>query len=127
MGLTPRQVARHPGHRGTGLLIVLGVVAGAVAGASLVGGLIDLQGTHQRVGAGIGRAPSVLTLAVAMLVAVGTALLVTLIPAGRAAAPRSGRRAIARNADAPGTVTVPGAYQKGSRGLRRRCRGCRSS
>ncbi|WP_440098791.1 FtsX-like permease family protein [Streptosporangium sp. H16] len=84
MGLTPRQVAATL-VTGTGLLIVLGVVAGAAAGASLVGGLIDLQGHTSGVGAGIGRTPSALTLAVAMLVAIGTALLVTLIPAGRAA------------------------------------------
>ncbi|MFI6452885.1 ABC transporter permease [Streptosporangium amethystogenes] len=84
MGLTPRQVAATL-VTGTGLLIVLGVVAGTAAGASLVGGLIDLQGHTSGVGAGIGRTPSALTLAVAMLVAVGSALLVTLIPAGRAA------------------------------------------
>ncbi|MFI6508318.1 FtsX-like permease family protein [Streptosporangium sp. NPDC050855] len=84
MGLTPRQVAATL-VTGTGLLIVLGVVAGTVAGASVVGGLIDLQGHTSGVGAGIGRTPSAMTLAVAVLVAVGASLLVTLIPAGRAA------------------------------------------
>ncbi|WP_406318249.1 FtsX-like permease family protein [Streptosporangium sp. NBC_01639] len=84
MGLTPRQVAATL-VTGTGLLVVLGVVAGTAAGASLVGGLIDLQGHTSGVGAGIGRTPSFLTLAAAVLIAVGAALLVTLIPARRAA------------------------------------------
>ena len=61
MGLTPRQVAATL-VTGTGLLAVLGVVAGTAAGASLVGGLIDLQGYTSGVGAGIGRTPSTLTL-----------------------------------------------------------------
>ncbi|WP_433253113.1 FtsX-like permease family protein [Streptosporangium sp. CA-135522] len=83
MGLTPRQVAATL-VTGTGLLVVLGVVAGTAAGASLVGGLIDLQGHTSGVGAGIGRTPSALTLIFAVLIAVGAALLVTLIPARRA-------------------------------------------
>ncbi|MFI7639982.1 FtsX-like permease family protein [Nonomuraea sp. NPDC049400] len=84
MGLTPRQVMATL-VTGTGLLVVLGVGAGAAAGMSVVTGLIDLQGHTSGVGAGIGRAPSALTLAVAVVVAVGTALAVALIPARRAA------------------------------------------
>ncbi|AWS41065.1 ABC transporter permease [Streptosporangium sp. 'caverna'] len=84
MGLTPRQVAATL-VTGTGLLAVLGVVAGTAAGASLVGGLIDLQGYTSGVGAGIGRTPSTLTLVSAAAIAVGAALLVALIPASRAA------------------------------------------
>ncbi|MFF5211288.1 ABC transporter permease [Streptosporangium sp. NPDC000396] len=84
MGLTPRQVAATL-VTGTGLLVVLGVVAGTAAGASLVGGLIDLQGHTSGVGAGIGRTPSFLTLAVAVFTAIGAALLVALIPARKAA------------------------------------------
>ncbi|MFD8527111.1 FtsX-like permease family protein [Streptosporangium canum] len=83
MGLTPGQVAATL-VTGTGLLVVLGVSAGTAAGASLVGGLIDLQGHTSGVGAGIGRTPSALTLLSAVLIAVGAALLVTLIPARRA-------------------------------------------
>ncbi|MEU7830511.1 MULTISPECIES: FtsX-like permease family protein [unclassified Nonomuraea] len=84
MGLTPRQVMATL-VTGTGLLVVLGIVAGTAAGASVVTGLIDLQGYTSGVGAGIGRPPSVLTLIVAVLVAVGAALAVALIPARRAA------------------------------------------
>ncbi|GAA3120959.1 FtsX-like permease family protein [Streptosporangium carneum] len=87
MGLTPRQVAATL-VTGTGLLVVLGVVTGTAAGASLVGGLIDLQGHSSGVGAGIGRTPSALTLIVAVLAATGAALLVALIPARRAARAR---------------------------------------
>ncbi|MDA0635625.1 ABC transporter permease [Nonomuraea sp. MCN248] len=84
MGLTPRQVMATL-VTGTGLLVVLGVVVGAVAGVSVVTGLIDLQGHTSGVGAGIGRPPSPVTLATAVLLAVGTALAVALIPARRAA------------------------------------------
>ncbi|SEG58652.1 putative ABC transport system permease protein [Nonomuraea solani] len=84
MGLTPRQVMATL-VTGTGLLVVLGVCVGAAAGASVVTGLIDLQGHTSGVGAGIGRAPSALTLILTMLIAVGTALAVALIPARRAA------------------------------------------
>ncbi|GAA2206050.1 hypothetical protein GCM10009850_015080 [Nonomuraea monospora] len=84
MGLTPRQVMATL-VTGTGLLVVLGVGVGTAAGISVVTGLIDWQGHTSGVGAGIGRAPSALTLGVAVLVAVGTALAVALIPARRAA------------------------------------------
>ncbi|MEV4222919.1 FtsX-like permease family protein [Nonomuraea sp. NPDC049725] len=84
MGLTPRQVMATL-VTGTGLLVVLGVGAGAAVGASVVTGLIDLQGHTSGVGAGIARPPSAMTLTVAVLVAVGTALAVALIPARRAA------------------------------------------
>ncbi|WP_285773048.1 ABC transporter permease [Microtetraspora sp. NBRC 13810] len=87
MGLTPRQVTATL-VTGTGVLVVIGVVAGTLAGASMAGGLIDLQGYTSGVGAGIGRTPSALTLAVVMLLAVGAALLVALIPARRAARAR---------------------------------------
>ncbi|MDF5752520.1 FtsX-like permease family protein [Spongiactinospora sp. TRM90649] len=84
MGLTPRQVTATL-VTGTGLLVLLGVLAGTAAGASVVAWLVDLQGHTSGVGAGIGRTPSMLTLTLAVLVAVGAALLVTLIPARRAA------------------------------------------
>ncbi|MEU6720570.1 FtsX-like permease family protein [Nonomuraea sp. NPDC046802] len=84
MGLTPRQVMATL-VTGTGLLVVLGVGVGAAAGVSIVTGLIDLQGHTSGVGAGIGRAPSAVTLATAVVIAVGTALAVALIPARRAA------------------------------------------
>ncbi|MFI7451795.1 FtsX-like permease family protein [Nonomuraea sp. NPDC049714] len=84
MGLTPRQVMATL-VTGTGLLVVLGVAVGTAAGASVVTWLIDLQGHTSGVGAGIGRPPSGLSLSIAVLVAVGTALAVALIPARRAA------------------------------------------
>ncbi|GGS60865.1 hypothetical protein GCM10010156_19490 [Planobispora rosea] len=84
MGLTPRQVAATL-VTGTGLPAVLGVVAGTAAGASVVAGLIDLQGHTSGVGAGIGRTPSAPTLAIAAGTVIGAALLVALIPARRAA------------------------------------------
>jgi putative ABC transport system permease protein len=87
MGLTPRQVMATL-VTGTGLLVLLGVVAGAAAGASAVTWLIDLQGHTSGMGAGIGRPPSALTLTVAVLVALGAGLAVALIPARRAARAR---------------------------------------
>lgn len=84
MGLTPRQLMATL-VTGTGLLVVLGVLAGTVAGASVATGLIDLQGHTSGIGAGIGRPPSVTTLVLAVLIAVGAALAVALIPARRAA------------------------------------------
>ncbi|GII75178.1 hypothetical protein Sru01_01600 [Sphaerisporangium rufum] len=87
MGLTPRQVMATL-VTGTGLLVVLGAGAGAVAGALLSSGLIDLQGAASGMGAGIGRAPAPLTLLLAVLTAVGAALLIALIPARRAARAR---------------------------------------
>jgi len=87
MGLTPRQVMATL-VTGTGLLVVLGVGVGTAAGASVVTWLIDLQGHTSGVGAGIGRPPSATTLAISVLVAVGTALAVALIPARRAARAR---------------------------------------
>ncbi|MDH2428094.1 FtsX-like permease family protein [Sphaerisporangium sp. TRM90804] len=87
MGLTPRQVMATL-VTGTGLLVVLGVGAGAAAGALVSSGLIDLQGAASGIGAGIGRAPAPLTLLLAVLVAVGAALLVALIPARKAARAR---------------------------------------
>ncbi|MFI6501093.1 FtsX-like permease family protein [Nonomuraea typhae] len=84
MGLTPRQLMATL-VTGTGLLVVMGVLAGTAAGASVVKWLIDLQGHTSGVGAGIGRPPSAATLVLAMLAAVGMALAVALIPARRAA------------------------------------------
>ncbi|MFI9553259.1 ABC transporter permease [Nonomuraea endophytica] len=84
MGLTPRQLMATL-VTGTGLLVILGVLAGTAVGASVVTGLIDLQGHTSGVGAGIGRPPSATTLVLAVLVAVGAALAVALIPARRAA------------------------------------------
>ncbi|WP_424529545.1 ABC transporter permease [Sphaerisporangium viridialbum] len=87
MGLTPRQVMATL-VTGTGLLAVLGVGAGAVAGALVSSGLIDLQGASSGIGAGIGRSPAPLTLLIAVVTVVGAALLVALIPARRAARAR---------------------------------------
>ncbi|WP_214408401.1 ABC transporter permease [Sphaerisporangium fuscum] len=87
MGLTPRQVMATL-VTGTGLLAVLGVVTGAVAGALVSSGLIDLQGAASGIGAGIGRSPAPLTLLLAVLTVVGAAVLVALIPARRAARAR---------------------------------------
>lgn len=84
MGLTPRQVTATL-VTGTGVLVVLGAVAGALAGAPLARLLIDLQGHSSGVGAGIGRGPDPLALALTVLVAVGAALLVALAPARKAA------------------------------------------
>jgi putative ABC transport system permease protein len=87
MGLTPRQVMATL-VTGTGLLVVIGVGAGAVAGAFVSSGLIDLQGAASGMGAGIGRAPAPATLLLAVLSAVGASLLVALIPARKAARAR---------------------------------------
>ncbi|MFC4589195.1 FtsX-like permease family protein [Sphaerisporangium corydalis] len=87
MGLTPRQVMATL-VTGTGLLAVIGVGAGAVAGALVSSGLIDLQGAASGIGAGIGRSPAPATLLLAVLTVVGAALLVALIPARRAARAR---------------------------------------
>ncbi|WP_433350061.1 FtsX-like permease family protein [Microtetraspora malaysiensis] len=87
MGLTPRQVMATL-VTGTGLLAVSGVVIGTAAGAPLAAVLIDLEGRESGVGAGIGRAPTPGMLAASVLVAVGASLLVTLIPARRAARAR---------------------------------------
>lgn len=87
MGLTPRQVTATL-VTGTGLLVLLGVLAGVAAGVPAADALIDLQGHTSGVGAGIARTPSVATLAATVLIAVGAALLVALIPARRAARAR---------------------------------------
>ncbi|WP_327087071.1 ABC transporter permease [Nonomuraea sp. NBC_01738] len=84
MGLTPRQVMATL-VTGTGLLVVLGILAGTAVGSSVVVFLIDLQGHNSGVGAGIGRAPATATLVTSVLVAVGASLAVALIPARRAA------------------------------------------
>lgn len=84
MGLTPRQVTATL-VTATGLLVLLGVLIGTVAGASVSAWLIDLQGAASGVGSGIGRTPPPATLALTALTAVGAALLVALIPARRAA------------------------------------------
>ncbi|MEV0582180.1 FtsX-like permease family protein [Nonomuraea sp. NPDC050310] len=84
MGLTPRQVTATL-VTATGLLVILGVLAGTAAGALVVTWLIDLQGHTSGVGAGIGRPPAVPAVVAAVLTAVGAALAVALIPARRAA------------------------------------------
>ncbi|GGO14432.1 hypothetical protein GCM10010116_29080 [Microbispora rosea subsp. aerata] len=84
MGLTPRQVMATL-VTATGLPAAVGVVAGAAAGAFLARGLIDLEGRGSGVGAGIGRAPTPGMLAATLVIAIGAALLVALIPARRAA------------------------------------------
>jgi putative ABC transport system permease protein len=87
MGLTPRQVAATL-VTGAGLLVMIGVTAGTAIGAFLAPELIDLQSRASGVGAGIGRAPTPLTLGVEILAAIGAAMLVTVIPARRAARAR---------------------------------------
>ncbi|MFB9961765.1 FtsX-like permease family protein [Sinosporangium siamense] len=87
MGLTPRQVMATL-VTGTGLMVVVGVLAGTLLGAFSAAWLIDLQGHTSGVGAGIGRTPSPLTLAATVAIAVGAALLVALLPARRAARAR---------------------------------------
>jgi putative ABC transport system permease protein len=87
MGLTPRQVMATL-VTGTGLLVVIGVGAGTVAGVFVSPGLIDLQGAASGIGAGIGRSPTLLTLFLAVLAAVGAGLMVALIPARKAARAR---------------------------------------
>ncbi|WP_239103571.1 FtsX-like permease family protein [Microbispora corallina] len=84
MGLTPRQVMATL-VTGTGLLVTAGALLGASAGAFWSRSLIDMEGRGSGVGAGIGRAPTPGMFAAAVLVAVGAALLVALIPARRAA------------------------------------------
>ncbi|PZG38943.1 ABC transporter permease [Spongiactinospora gelatinilytica] len=84
MGLTPRQVVATM-ITGTGLLVLIGVVAGTMAGASLVARLIDVQGHTSGVGAGLGHPPSVLTLVTAAVAALALALLFRLFLARRAA------------------------------------------
>ncbi|MEU7691731.1 FtsX-like permease family protein [Microbispora hainanensis] len=84
MGLTPRQVMATL-VTATGLPAAVGVVLGAAAGAFWSRWLIDLEGRGSGVGAGIGRAPTPGMLAAALLIAIGAALLVALIPARRAA------------------------------------------
>jgi putative ABC transport system permease protein len=83
MGLTPRQVTATL-VTGTGLVVVLGVLLGTATGASISPWLINLQGATSGVGAGIGRPPSITTLALTILIAIGAALLVALIPARKA-------------------------------------------
>ncbi|GGO14488.1 hypothetical protein GCM10010116_29200 [Microbispora rosea subsp. aerata] len=82
MGLTPRQVMATL-VTGTGLLAVAGVLLGTCAGALWSRGLIDMEGRYSGVGVGIGRAPTPGMLAAAILIAIGAALLVALIPARR--------------------------------------------
>ncbi|MEW9532775.1 FtsX-like permease family protein [Microbispora sp. NPDC049125] len=84
MGLTPRQVMATL-VTGTGLLVVVGVLLGASAGALASRSLIDMEGRGSGVGAGIGRPPTPGMFAAGVLVAIGAALLVALIPARRAA------------------------------------------
>nr|WP_225312120.1 FtsX-like permease family protein [Microbispora cellulosiformans] len=87
MGLTPRQVTATL-VTAAGLPAAVGVVAGAAAGAFWSRALIDLEGRGSGVGAGIGRAPTPGMLAAALLIAIGAASLVALIPARRAARAR---------------------------------------
>lgn len=87
MGLTPRQVMATL-VTATGLLVVVGVLLGTLAGASLSSVLIDLEGRSSGVGAGIGHAPTLGMLAATVFISIGAALLVALIPARRAARAR---------------------------------------
>ncbi|WP_283137243.1 ABC transporter permease [Rhizohabitans arisaemae] len=84
MGLTPRQITATL-VVGTGLLALIAVVTGTVAGAVLSAELIDLQGRTSGVGAGIGRTPDPVTLVGAALTALAATTLTALVPARRAA------------------------------------------
>lgn len=68
MGLTPRQVTTAL-VAGTSVLALIAVVAGIGGGLAMSTRLIDLQGRSSGMGAGIGRPPSVLELAVATIAA----------------------------------------------------------
>ena len=72
MGLTPRQVTTTL-VAGTSLLALIAVIAGIGGGLAMSTRLIDLQGRTSGVGAGIGRPPTVLELAVAAIAALALA------------------------------------------------------
>jgi putative ABC transport system permease protein len=82
IGLTPRQVVATMVTR-TVLLASIAVVAGVAAGSALGPWLIDLQGDDSGVGAGIGRAPSPLVIALTVLAALLMAAATALVPARR--------------------------------------------
>ncbi|GAA4505183.1 hypothetical protein GCM10023191_060510 [Actinoallomurus oryzae] len=83
MGLTPRQVTTTL-VSGTSVLALIAVIAGIGGGLAMSTRLIDLQGRTSGVGAGIGRAPSVLELVVAAVVALALAALMAFMLARKA-------------------------------------------
>lgn len=84
MGLTPRQVTTTL-IAGTSVLALIAVVAGIGGGLAMSTRLIDLQGRTSGVGAGIGRAPTVLELSVAAIAALALAALTAFLLARKAA------------------------------------------
>lgn len=80
MGLTPRQVATTL-VTGTSVLALLAVVIGIGGGLAISTRLIDLQGRTSGVGAGIGRPPTAVELAVAAAVTVAAAALTAFLRA----------------------------------------------
>ncbi len=84
MGLTPRQVTTSL-VTGTSVLALIAVVTGMGLGLSMSTRLIDLQGRSSGVGAGIGRPPTVLELAVAVILAMALAAMTAFSMARKAA------------------------------------------
>ncbi|MCW2939246.1 MAG: ABC-type transport system involved in lipoprotein release permease component-like protein [Actinomycetia bacterium] len=84
IGLTPRQVMATLATR-TVLLALIAVLIGSAVGTVLSPWLIDIQGHDSGVGAGIGRAPTPMTLFLANALAVVMAGLTALVPARRVA------------------------------------------
>ena len=84
MGLTPRQVTTTL-VVGTSVLALFAVIAGIGGGLAMSTRLIDLQGRTSGVGAGIGRAPTMLELAVAAIAALALAAGTAFVLARKAA------------------------------------------
>ncbi|MGH3381278.1 MAG: ABC transporter permease [Actinoallomurus sp.] len=84
MGMTPRQVTTTL-VAGTSVLALIAVIAGIGGGLAMSTRLIDLQGRTSGVGAGIGRAPTVLELSVAAIAALALAALTAFMLARKAA------------------------------------------
>ncbi len=84
MGLTPRQVTISL-VTGTSVLALIAAVAGIGVGLSMSTWLIDLQGRSSGVGAGIGRPPTVLELAIAVIAAMALAAMTAFLMARKVA------------------------------------------
>ncbi len=84
IGLTPRQVMISL-ISSTAALAVIGIVAGATAGLLASTRLINLGAQVYGIGSGIGRPPSLLAMAVVILIAVAGATLIAIVPARRIA------------------------------------------
>jgi putative ABC transport system permease protein len=84
IGLTPRQVMISL-VSSTAALAVIAIAAGATAGLLVSTRLINLGAQVYGIGSGIGRPPSVLAMAVAILIAAAGATLTAIVPARRVA------------------------------------------